>query len=105
MREIPLHETRSTDGSRTVWATYDDAGSLSIEGQSLSRSADFFEYEWAFTVDAEHLPALVSALGGQPGDDVTVLLRALFAADSHPDLRDIFQRHDIPFRFWSRVGD
>ncbi|NUT32741.1 MAG: hypothetical protein HOV79_06660 [Hamadaea sp.] len=105
MREETLHQTRSADGSRTVWATVHDDGRLSIEGQSLSRSADFFEYEWAFTVAADHVDRLREALGGAPGADPVPLLRELFEADPFTDLRALLTGNDVAYEFWSRVGD
>ncbi|HZM78901.1 MAG TPA: hypothetical protein VFC19_24495 [Candidatus Limnocylindrales bacterium] len=40
---------------------------LRVDGQDLSHSMG--EYEWAYTVKAGDLPALVGALGGADDDD------------------------------------
>ncbi|WP_144122475.1 hypothetical protein [Catellatospora sichuanensis] len=105
MRRQPLTEVRTPTSWRAEWATLHDDGRLTVEGQSLSRGADFFEYEWAFTIAPADIAALVTALGGLDGDDPLALLATLFQAESRVDLRRLLQRHGVQFGFWSRVGD
>ena len=106
----PVHHTilrrdRSPGYQRTEWARIDEAGVLRIEGQSLSASADCHEYEWAFRVTADQVPALVTALGGTPGDDVLRLLVQHCQVHHPPDFTGLMNGAGIAFEFWSRRGD
>ena len=105
MARTTLSEDASPGYHRTEWATLDESGALTIEGQSLSSSADYFEYEWAFQVAADQVPRLVTALGGAAGDDVLPLLVRYSRAHHPPDFTGLMNGEGIPFEFWSRVGD
>lgn len=50
----------------------DNDGGFTILGQHLSPAG---EYEYALTVVADDVPAVVDALGGEPGSDVVAGLR------------------------------
>jgi hypothetical protein len=50
-------------------------GTVTISGWMDGEGA----HEWTYRVPAEHVPALVIALGGQPGDDVLTLLQQYVA--------------------------
>lgn len=108
-REITLRDEKSSTGSWSLIARIEDNGGLIIEGQDLGKSVEEFwgstEYEWDITVSAENLPRLVSALGGAIGDDPLALLAARFAQDEHYGTTRFLEDHDIPYGFWSRVGD
>ena len=54
-----------------------DDGDLEIAGQDLSPPEAFGdEYEYFISVKTTDIPTVVAALGGQPGDDILVLLKA-----------------------------
>jgi hypothetical protein len=55
-----------SQGRRHVWLQWNDNGSVGICGQSLS---DGGEYEWAFTVAPDDLPALWAAFGTSTDED------------------------------------
>ena len=105
VRSATLREDRQPGYSRVEWAGVDGSGILRIEGQSLSTSAESLEYEWAFRVPADQVPALVGALGGSPGDDVLALLVRHCRAHHPPDFPGLMNRGGITFEFWSRRGD
>ena len=105
VRSTTLREDSQPGYSRSEWAALDDAGALTIEGQSLSSSADFYEYEWAFQVAAEQVPRLVAALGGAAGDDVLPLLVEHCRVHHPPDFPGLMDGDGIQYEFWSRVGD
>ena len=104
-RRQSLTDVRTPTGWGVEGATLHDDARLSIEGQSLNRGADFFEYEWAFTIAPADIPVLVEAIGGTTDDDPLPLLATLFHAESRIDLRRLLDRHGVRFTFWSRVGD
>jgi hypothetical protein len=105
VRRTSLREDSRPGYSRSEWAALDESGALSIEGQSLSSSADFYEYEWAFRVVAEQVPRLVAALGGTAGDDVLALLVEHCRVHHPPDFPGLMDGAAIEYEFWSRVGD
>ncbi|GAA1363831.1 hypothetical protein [Catellatospora chokoriensis] len=105
MRKQTLTDVRAPGSWRAAWATVHDDGRLTVEGQSLSRGADFFEYEWAFTIAPADIAALVTALGGSAGDDPLALLATLYEGEARVDLRRLLDRNGVRFGFWSRVGD
>ena len=104
-RRQPLTDVRTPTSRRAVWAMLHDDGRLTIEGQSLSRGADFFEYEWAFTIAPADIPVLAAAIGGTADDDPLPLLATLYQAEARIDLRRLLDRHGVRSTFWSRVGD
>lgn len=77
-----------------VWAGYD-------RGPHLAKTMGASEYEWWRYVRAPHVPALLAALGGSPGDDVVGLVRERFRSDM--DLAAFADEHGIPteFRNWT----
>ena len=93
------------------WVPLDDDGDLRVEGQDLGRTVEEIwgdglrEYEFIRTVRKEHVPLLIDALGGQPGDDVLDLIEQRFAGQGTNELEKLIQEHDVPNEFWSRVGD
>jgi len=58
-------------------------GSLRLSGQDLGPTVSYDgEYEYWYTVKAEHVPALVVALGGTPGDDILDVLKQHWSGDA-----------------------
>lgn len=77
-RQVSLRAERGLDGnSYYLDATLEHDGSLTFSGQNLGPSIGYDgEYEYWVTVKASDVPALVTALGGEDGEDVIeVLLR------------------------------
>lgn len=59
------------------------------------------EYEFWRTVPAAHVPALLAALGDQPGDHAVKLVRGRFRDDV--ELAEFAAGHDIPTTFHSWI--
>jgi hypothetical protein len=77
-RTVTLRQERQGSDVRWLGAYVDGAGALHIDGQDLGPGTAMVssdgEYEWFVTVAAGDVDRLVALLGGQPGDDVLVLL-------------------------------
>jgi hypothetical protein len=111
IRRRRLRYQRDADGVRRLDVILRDDGSLVIDGQDLGRGVESFwgegltEYEWTRTIEKEHVPQLVAALGGGPGADVLALIEESFAGDKAAGLEQLLEQAAIPFKSWSRVGD
>jgi hypothetical protein len=57
------------------------------------------EYEYFYTVAAEDVPALVVALGGQPGTDVIDLLVQHYCGDASYQLERDIRSSGVEYRF------
>jgi hypothetical protein len=107
-----LRSERGPDGLRHLEARLSPDGDLVVEGQDLGRGVEMCfgegntEYEWAHTVRAAHLPALLEALGAAPGTDpLTVLAQRCSGPDAGAFSRLLAPTGPVPAEFWSRVGD
>ena len=67
--------------------------------------ASFTEYEWAWVVGPDAVPATVAALDGDEGDDPLRLLAAWSAAHSGIDPGSRLREAGVPIEFWNRIGD
>ena len=92
MEALPSTRPVTSFGRGTTWAQ---------KSPPCSAAA---EYEFWRTVRAAHLPALVAALNGQPGDDVARLFPEKF--DSDVALKDFAEERGIPTEFssWSSTN-
>jgi hypothetical protein len=65
--------------------------------------SDDEEYEWAYTFAASAIPALVTALGGDAGEDVLELLERRYCGQASYKLERILRdtTESIPRTFWS----
>lgn len=108
---ITLREVRDDGGWRSLRASLRPDGGLAIDGHDLGPGVEAVlgagttEYEWTWSVEPSAVQAVVTALGGEPGDDVLAVLAhwALTADGADPGraLRDA----GIPIGFWNRAGD
>lgn len=111
MRRIVLQKERRAADSRNLWASLGENGDLIIEGQDLGPEVERFwgagmsEYEWAITVRSAKVPRLVSALGGEEGDDVLTLLADRYRENPRSATQTFLDEQGIPNEVWSRVGD
>jgi hypothetical protein len=83
---VTLRNERRDDGSwLNLEASLGDDGSLHVSGQNFGPITRMMspdgEYESFYTIAAEDVPALVVALGGQPGTNVTDLLTQHYRGD------------------------
>jgi len=106
-----LRELRDADGSRRLEAGWRDDGSLVIEGQDLGPGVERVwgagndEYEWAWVVGSQAVPAMVAALGGSAADDPLALLERWYRGHGELDPGIHLRKAGVPIEFWSRVGD
>ena len=63
------------------------------------------EYEWAWRIPAASLPALLTALDGQPGDDPLDAVRRWSEAHPGQDPGSVLKRAGVPLDFSNWVGD
>lgn len=89
--------------SRHLSASLTETGDLQINGHDIgpetSRLLGRSEYEWWSTVAAEHLTALVEALGGESGEEILVVLERRRAGDPRAaELEAILRSGVVPVR-------
>lgn len=108
-RSVTLRDVRDEQGIRFLGASFAADGTLMIEGHDIGDGVEQFfgpgnrEYEWAWTIPAQHLPQLATALGA--GDDLLAALAARFSNEHAAGLQPFLDEQGIPYDFWSRVGD
>ncbi len=106
-RSAQLQNERREDGSwLTMSADLFHDGTLRISGQDLgpvarSMSGDDEEYEWFYTVAAQDVPALVIALGGQPGEHPIDVLEQRWSGDAAYGLGEALRRSGVHYEFGS----
>lgn len=101
------HDTPSPSTNRSVIVTLTHGGDLVWSGQDLwpdvaTLHGGAMEYEWSRTVPAAYVPALLTALGGRPGDNVVALVAASFETDG--ELEEFASKAGIPTEFDSWIG-
>jgi hypothetical protein len=105
-RSVKLQNEHREDGSwLNLDASLERDGTLRIIGQDLgpvtkSISPDG-EYEYFYTIAAQDVPALVVALGGQPGTDVIDLLEQHWSADAAYNLSAAIRSSGVKYSFSS----
>lgn len=108
---VVLRDESDERGTRFLGASLRADGAVVIEGHDLGRGVEGFfgsgltEYEWAWTISAEDVPRLRTALGGKRDADVLDLLAARFAAPNAGNLTSFLKEHDVSYAVWSRVGE
>jgi hypothetical protein len=102
-----LRDVRDDQGTRYLGASLTAEGDLVIEGQDrgagVERIFGVREYEWAWTIRAGNVPALLRALGSS--SDVLSTLSGRFSGDKAAGLKTFLDSHGIPHETWSRLGD
>lgn len=58
-------------------------------------------YEWAYTINKEHVPVLIKALGGNEGDSILALLAEKCSGDHESVFSELLTTHNIPRDFGS----
>jgi len=103
-RSVGLQDERHEDGSHLfIDAAVNAEGDLQIRGHDIAPVAAFFdgEYEWWYTVVADHVPALVTAFGGQPGSDILELLEGKYSGAGAYNLAHDLRASGVEHTFWS----
>src|SRR5207244_3487401 len=104
-------------GTRNLWLRQETDGSLHLEGQDLGRQVTGFwgegltEYEWAWSLDREHLSALLKRLGLAPDERASGGVPIDLLEQIADRLRDLGESEteerfkEAGATFWSRLGD
>lgn len=108
VKSVILRNTQDEGGSRYLSAEIRDNGDLVIQGRDTGPEVERFfgstEYEWTWTIRANHLSTLIQALGGKPREsEILPLLKAQFSEPHAAELQGFLEQHQIPFEFWSRL--
>ncbi|WP_142392578.1 hypothetical protein [Mycobacterium sp. 3519A] len=103
-RHINLRSEHRDDGSwLNLDATLGDDGSLHINGQDFGPVTRMIssdgEYEYFYTIAAANVPALVAALGGEPGTDVIDMLAQRYSGDASYQLEREIRSSGVDYRF------
>ena len=93
--EIGKVRLRSEQGS-SLTATLRQDGSLSVFGHDFGAG----EYEYWYTIKAEHMPAMVLPLGGTPGDDILDVLKEHWLGDAALGLGPAIRNSGIEYDFF-----
>lgn len=109
-KQVVLRSESSPTDSRHLSAKLTDDGGLEIYGHDWGDSVEAFfgrrEYEWSWTIKPEHVPLLVEALGGAPGEPVLEVLARECTRPGDTRLSQILSRDkSVPSRWWSWHSD
>lgn len=106
-KKTVLRDERDRRGLRFLSVEIQHNGDLVFEGQDLGPVVEEFfgssEYEWRWTIKAEHMPVLQKALGKD--GDIINLLETRFSDEKSADVLSFLEEHNIPFESWHRYGD
>ena len=108
---VVLRDFRDSRGHRFLEATRREDGGIAIDGQDLGDGveeafgAGLTEYEWAWRIEPQDVPAAVAALGGHEADDPMRVLEAWFSGHGGKDPGSHLKDAGVPIGFWSHVGD
>jgi hypothetical protein len=108
---VDLLDKRGPACWRSLSARRRDDGGVVIEGQDLGQGVeDAFgtgnrEYEWAWSIAPEAIPAAVRALGGSSDDDLLRRLRSWSVGRPGKDPGSFLKEAGVPMEFWNRIGD
>ena len=106
-KKTVLRDERDRRGLRFLTAELQHNGDLVFEGQDLGPVVEEFfgssEYEWRWTIKAEHMPILQKSLGD--GGDIINMLETRFSNEKSAGVLSFLEEHNIPFESWHRYGD
>jgi hypothetical protein len=104
---VILRNVNDSDGSRLLKASLNSMGDLVIEGRDYGAGVERIfgvrEYEWAWTIPAASVPALLHAL--EATGDVLSAISRRFSGDRAADLGSFLEANGISAERWSRLGD
>jgi hypothetical protein len=107
-RTVTLRDEREGADTRWLGASVDAGGALHIDGHDLGPGTAMVssdgEYEWFKTVAAADVPRLVTALGGQAGDDVLDLLEREWTGPRSYEFERLLRESDIPVSLFTWGG-
>ncbi len=104
---VVLRRSQGSGGSRSLLASLDHDGNLTIDGHDIGPEVEQFwgcsEYEWRWNIHAADVPALKEALGGR--GRILNLLKTRFSEDHAAELQSFLRQAGIEYTVWSRLGD
>ena len=104
---VVLREIEDADGSRHLEASLTPNGDVIIQGRDygdgVERIFGVREYEWAWTIRAACVPALLRAL--EATDDVLSAISAQFSGANAGGLSSFLAANGIATERWARHGD
>jgi hypothetical protein len=104
---VILRKVNDSDGSRLLRASLNSMGDVIIEGRDYGAGVERIfgvrEYEWAWTIPAASVPALLHAL--EATSDVLSAISRRFSGDHAADLGSFLEANGISAERWSRLGD
>ena len=108
---VVLRDEEDTGGSRYLDASLGTDGRLLIEGQDIGAGVErvfgegIREYEWAWTVRPDAIPAAVAALEGTADELPLTVIARWSAAHPNADPGRALKKAGVAVEFWSRAGD
>ena len=106
-RQVVLRDERKPGDFRHFSARIEPNGDLVFAGQDMGDAVEDWvgarEYEWAWTVVSADVPRLAAALGAR--GDLLDAIAARFSGERVREIEPFLKQHEIPYSFWSRVGD
>ena len=108
---VVLRDQHHADGSRYLDASLGSDGRLLIEGQDIGLGVErvfgegIREYEWAWTIRPDGVPAAIVALDGAPGEPPLSVVARWSANHAGADPGGVLKKAGVPVEFWSRAGD
>ena len=98
-RTVTLRSETSGPDRRYLGASIVD-NQLHIEGQDLGPKTSMVsrdgEYEWIHVVARRDFPALIAALGGEPGEDILDVLERVATGDGSYELERLLRDGVVP---------
>jgi hypothetical protein len=98
---VTLRSETGPDGSRYLYVSRNDGGSVVLEGHDLGRSVESFwgkghnEYEWVRTIPPSEVQKVRDALGGDSTCGVLDLIARWCAEQTPADLVATLEQHGV----------
>lgn len=104
-RKVVLRDIEDRLGIQHLQATLTPDGDLVFEGQDIEKGVEETlgskEHEWAWTIRAPDIAALLQAMGTT--GDMLSALKERFSGEKAADIKSFLEGHGIPHDFWSRM--
>ena len=104
---VELWRMQDSKGTRLLEASLIAGGDLRLSGLDWGDGVEeifgYREYEYVLTVKSADLPQLQKAIGRQA--DILTSLQKLFSSQQAAGPKTFLDEHNIPYDFWSRLGD